>query len=223
MAVSNILAVQVSVHSISSCEPFTDFFQGGFSFGGKALRISQKDSENGGPRRAAGHFQRSAPAAYQSPISAPTPPQSSPMSIAPPVYGSPFIYPYGSPYYYAPGSVYSDGQHFYQPPAYPGYYSYPGRPAYDTTTSGTVQVTGSPTNQSYYGYGYPGYQYSPQPYWGMTSPTAAQQPSASPAPQPPAYSTYSPPVATSTVADDRSATPTPARHDAVSTEDSLDS
>ena len=41
-------------------------------------------------------------------------------------------------------------------------------PLTDTTASSTVQVAGSPvTAQSYYGYGYPGYQYSPQAYWGM--------------------------------------------------------
>ena len=161
---------------------------------------------------------------HESPAHGPTQQQASPMSqMTPPVYGSPFGYPYGSPYYYAPGSVYSDGQHYYQPPAYPAYYSYPGSPTYDTNTASTALVpAASPSPQSYYGaYGYP-YQYSPAPYWGMTSPTVAQQPSSSPA------TYYSPadslPKATGTVADDRSATPTPAGHGAAAvTEDSLES
>lgn len=215
-----------------------DTFQGGFNFGGKTLRISQKDSENGGPRRPArpvGSSASPAPAAYQSPAQGHAQSPASPMAMAPPVYSSPFAYPYGSPYYYAPGSAYPDGQQYYQAaPAYPGYYSsYPGSPAYDAaaanTTSGTAQVSGSPTAQSYYGYGYPGYSYSPQQYWGMgASPAAAAPAQAAQQPsqfyQPPIYgASYSPPVASSSVADDRSATPTPPGQGAATPDDTLES
>lgn len=142
--------------------------------------------------------------------------------MAPPVYGSPFAYPYGSPYYYPPGNVYSDGQHYYQPPSY-AYYSYPGSPPYDTTTLSAAQTAAvSPSAQSYYGaFGYP-YQCSPPSYWGMTSPTIAQQASSSPASYYPPVA-YSPPLTTNNVADDRSATPTPVGHGVTVTEDTLES
>ena len=147
-----------------------------------------------------------ATSSYQSP--APQQPQQvSPMShMAPPIYGSP--YGFTNPFYgYGPGSIYTDGQHYYQSPAAysPAYYpSYPSSPSYDATSS-SAGVAGSPP-YPYYAYGY---QYSPAPYWGM-SPTVGQQASASPYYQP----TYSPPVPTTAnaVADDRSATPTPAGH-----------
>ncbi|KAG0650575.1 Regulator of IME2 4 [Hyphodiscus hymeniophilus] len=235
MAVSSILAVKT-----------------GFVLEGRSLRISQKDSENGGPKRTTRSSlatqSGSSSYAYPSPASATHSPPAhgsaaSPMSMAPPAYGaSPYAWaPYGSPCNYYPGNVYSDGQHFFQPPSYPAYYSYPASPAYNTTSPTTAQAypgspaynTTAPTTahagdspaatQSYYGAypSYPAYPYSPQPYWGASGPTAAAQPYASPAAYPPVYSAYSPPVASSTVADDRSATPTPVGHDAVIAEDIL--
>lgn len=221
MSVSSALAAKVRIQH-STRVSFANSQQDGFYCGGRILRVSQKDSEiNSGVRRSARpHAQApTAPAAsYQSPVPQ-QPQQLSPMSqMAPPMYGSPYVF--HNPFYgYGPGSIYTDGQHYYQPPAAysPAYYpSYPSSPSYDATSS-SAGVAASPTSYPYYGYGY---QYSPAPYWGTTSPSVGQQASASPY-YPPAYS---PPVSTTatTVAEDRSATPTPAGHSSVE-ETSLES
>jgi hypothetical protein len=140
--------------------------------------------------------------------------------MAPPAYGSPYAYAYGSPYYYPPGNYYGDALHYYPSPSYAGYYSYHGGSGYDPAASSPVQPTGNPLTVGSYPGHFPGYNFA-QPYWGLTGP-AVTQPSGSPAAYPPVYSPWSPGILSSNMADDRSATPTPIRHGACVSEDTLE-
>ncbi|KAA8576051.1 hypothetical protein EYC84_006214 [Monilinia fructicola] len=188
----------------------------GFTFGGKSLRVAQKDSENGGSR---GKSSRSQPStstrSFQSPrVDRHVEQQSSPSTqMSPMTYASPYGYAAYSPYYSyaAPSAVFTDGQgHYYSnaasyspaPTYYPGY---PGSPGYAMRNPAvSTDLTGSPTAPSpYCGYA-PYQQYAPAPYWGMQSPPTGQLASSQQA-----YYPYSSVSVANKAHEDRSATPTP--------------
>ncbi|RAL68355.1 hypothetical protein DID88_007086 [Monilinia fructigena] len=188
----------------------------GFTFGGKSLRVAQKDSENGGSR---GKSSRSQPStstrSFQSPrVDQHVEQQTSPSTqMSPMTYASPYGYAAYSPYYgyAAPSAVFTDVQgHYYSnaasyspaPTYYPGY---PGSPGYAMRNPAvSTNLTGSPTAPSpYCGYA-PYQQYAPAPYWGMQSPPTGQLASSQQA-----YYPYSSIGVANKAHEDRSATPTP--------------
>lgn len=137
--------------------------------------------------------------------------QVSPLSqISPPVYGSPYGYPYSPSYYsYAP-SPFTEVQGYYHSAPYsPAYYSYAGSPSYDPRVAGVAEVSGSPRTLPGC-YGYPPYQYSPTPYWGVANPSMEQQTAATATYYPSAYAPSM--VGHGAPAEDRSTTPTPTGH-----------
>ncbi|ESZ90545.1 hypothetical protein SBOR_9068 [Sclerotinia borealis F-4128] len=190
-----------------------------FTFGGKSLRVAQKDSENGGSR---GRSSRSQPStstrSFQSPlVDRRVEQQASPSAqISPMTYASPYGYTAYSPYYgySAPSAVFTDGQgHYYSsatsyspaPAYYPGY---PASPGYGMRNPAVAtDLAGSPAAPSpYCGYA-PYQQYAPAPYWGMQSPPADQLASSQQA-----YYPYSTVGVGNKAHDDRSTTPTPSGH-----------
>ncbi|KAI9641076.1 hypothetical protein NHQ30_010504 [Ciborinia camelliae] len=192
----------------------------GFNFGGKSLRVAQKDSENGGSR---GKSSKSQPStslrSWQSPhLDRLVEQQASPSAQIPPMAyaSSPYGYNAYSPYYgyAAPSAVFTDGQGNYYSSAAsyspaPAYYpGYPGSPGYAVRNPAVAtEMTGSPAAQSPY-CGYAPYQhYAPAPYWSIASPPPDQLA----APQQ-AYYHYSPVGVGNKAHDDRSATPTPSGH-----------
>ncbi|KAJ8058451.1 hypothetical protein OCU04_012639 [Sclerotinia nivalis] len=194
----------------------------GFNFGGKSLRVAQKDSENGGSR---GRTSRPQPLtsarSFQSPrVDQHVEQQTSPSAqMSPMPYASPYGYTAYSPYYAyaAPSTVFTDGQgHYYSnatsyspaPAYYPGY---PGSPGYGMRSPAVAtDLTGSPPAPSpYYSYA-PYQQYAPAPYWGMQSPPTDQSASFQQA-----YYPYSPVGISNKAHDDRAATPTPSGHASV--------
>ncbi|KAF4635113.1 hypothetical protein G7Y89_g2980 [Cudoniella acicularis] len=187
-------------------------FRHGTTFGGKTLRVSQKDTD--AVRRRSRGQDDSSSSTFQSPAPRRSNSSVSPMTqMSPSAYGSfgsASTYPTQfSPFY--PGTLFTDGQgQYYTAPAYSTpyspYYSYPSSPAYPTHSAQPSPSSGSPgAQQAFYYYGYP-----PAPHYGMYTPTTQQQQQASPPPTnyPPAYS----PLVGNTTQDDRSATPTPVGH-----------
>lgn len=177
-------------------------------FGGRAIRVAQKDSDGAttGLRRTRGPVS-STSAGYQSPAPRRSDPQVSPVAqMSPPVYGSPSPYGYTySPYYsYGPSPFVTDGQSYYPSAPYsPAYYSYPGSPSYDPRISSPTEATSPVPHPGYYGYS--AYQYAPATYWGSSG-TEHQAASSPISYNPPAYPT---PVESGTDVEDRTATPTP--------------
>ena len=204
----------VSQSAVSKDILYLTSSQNGSSFVDKTIRVAQKDSEHSKKcSRSRPRLAAPAPAVtYQSPPhhlvgQQPVSPRT---HVSPPGYSSPYAYPYGSPYYgYGYGAGYyadAQGQYYSASPySYSPFYAYNGSPSYAPGTSSTADSTGSPTAQPQYGY-YPQNPALPAPYWGFSNQTAQQ-----PAYYPPAYSP--PATATSsTVQEDRSATPTPNSH-----------
>ncbi|KAF7913933.1 uncharacterized protein EAF01_000339 [Botrytis porri] len=194
----------------------------GITFGGKSLRVAQKDSENGGSR---GRSSRSQPLSstrsFQSPrVDRRVEQQVSPSAqMSPMAYASPYGYTAYSPYYgyAAPSTVFTDGQgHYYSsatsyspaPAYYPGYPTSPGYGMRNPAVA--TDLTGSPAVPSPYCSYAPYQQYPSAPYWGMQSPPADQLASSQQA-----YYPYSPINVGNKAHDDRSATPTPSGHAAV--------
>jgi len=186
-----------------------DSSQNGFTLGGRALRVMQKDSDGASTRnRVRPHATTGPSAAYQSPAPRRIEAQVSPMS-SPPVYGSPYGYPY-SPYYsYTPSPYVSDGQSYYPTAPYsPAYYTYAASPSYDPRTSAPADAAASSSSHPGY-YGYSAYQYTPAPYWSAPAQGMEQQTSSPTTYYPP---TYSPPMETTGGPDERAVTPTPTGH-----------
>jgi hypothetical protein len=149
--------------------------------------------------------------AYQSPVTRRNQSQLSPVAqMTPPIYGSPYGYPY-SPYYsYAPTSFVTDGQSYYSTAPYsPAYYSYPASPSYDPRNSTAADTAGNTSTQAAY-YGYPAYQYPHGTYWGSS--TTEQQASVPVTYHPSAYSQS---TETGNGTEDCSVTPTPPGHSVI--------
>jgi hypothetical protein len=207
------------------------------TWGGKTLRVAQKDTDGAKKRKTHTSIVASSAAGFHGSSPSPRPlrgagPQSaSPMAHVSPVgYGSPYSYSYGSPFYagYSGTGFFGEGQgQYYAAPQYPYspyyyYAQYSGSPTYHHTgTLSTPAVTGSPAAQPYYGY-YPGYvSNAPAPYWGVQSDAQSTTYSAAYSPtmtgstvQGESCFSFLPFCPSSTMAnfltEDRSATPTPA-------------
>jgi hypothetical protein len=154
------------------------------TWGGKTLRVAQKDTDGAKKRKTQTSTIASSGASfYRSPSPRPARraghQSASPMAhVTPTGYGSPYSYSYGSPFYggYHGAGFFSEGQGQYyaapQSPYSPYYYysQYSSSPTYHHTGApSTAAVTGSPVAQPYYGY-YTSYASAPPaPYWGMQS------------------------------------------------------
>ncbi|CAG8977842.1 hypothetical protein HYALB_00011648 [Hymenoscyphus albidus] len=164
----------------------------GFSFGGKILRVSQKDPFGAAQKSRASHNRESSTGSFQSPIhrnrnnsTASAMAQMSPAQFGSP-YGTQFNPFYGTP---STGTLFTDGngQFYTSPSTAPAYssgygatfspfgYSLAGSPAY-TTQASSSGTSGSPGHQQpYYSFGYP-YNYAasgiaPAPSYGMYAPS----------------------------------------------------
>ncbi|EHK96020.1 putative Meiotic activator RIM4 [Glarea lozoyensis 74030] len=217
----------------------------GFSFGGKVLRVSQKDPDAATKKRSA-HSRGLSISAYgsspQSPhehrrgsesISQMSPAAFQAQNVMPPSnqqYGAP---PFSPMSFASPGStLYHDGngQYFaattsYNQPQY-AYYGYPAVPSTPTSPTYTTApppsvASGSPMAYPS-GYSYYNGQYVVNPY----SPMGMPAPSYGGYHQPQQVASFNDTGATSngeTVHEDRSATPTPAGHGSATTEPTLES
>jgi hypothetical protein len=203
----------------------SNVFQHNFAFGGKILRVSQKDSDTAtkkrahtrgfsvsgyaaSPHAAAGHgqnnFGQMSPSVYQT------------QNIMSPghQYGPPFNpFPFQSPgsqlFQDATGQYYTAIQSPYSHYGFPSMPSTPTSPSY-TTAPPPPAASGSPMTYPS-GYGYYGPQYATNPYspMGMPAPSYGHYQHAE------QTTTFNNPGATAngdTVNEDRSATPTPTSH-----------
>jgi RNA recognition motif-containing protein len=226
------------------CE-LTDMIQNGFSFGGKILRVSQKDPDavtkkrsthNRGPsvsgfgsspresnehRRGSSSFGQMSPSAFQGQnVMSPTSqqyaaPPFSPMSFAGP--GS-TLFQDGNGHYYAATNSYSQPQYAYY--GYPTVPSTPISPTYTTAPPPSV-ASGSPMSYPS-GYSYYNGQYVVNPY----SPMGMPAPSYGGYQQRQQAASFNDTGANShgeVVHEDRSSTPTPVGHGTTNTEPTLES